>query len=351
MTPRPPSPSNATDDTRTRPGDASLEGDPANGPSPRNERLTVSPRAYRRFTFAALVLLGIIVVTGAAVRLTGSGLGCEDWPRCSDTEVIGSLSGHQGVEQANRLFTGAVSVAVAAAVLGALRRRPYRPELTRWAWSLVAGVVAQIVWGGVTVLTDLHPAVVIGHFLISMVLVWAATVLHVRAGAADEAGGPQPSDPALAPRVGVAARAVGAALTLVLLTGPVVTGAGPHAGDADAPRFGFNITSVVRLHSATAWLLVGAVIWLAVEAARGRDRALIFRAQIIVILTLAQGALGYTQYALGVPPVLVAAHIAGVTVLVAAITRMALLSPAPSGGAGETAPGTATRLQPGSVEA
>lgn len=93
-------------------------------------RQPVSPRAYRRFTFAALLLLGIIVLTGAAVRLTGSGLGCADWPRCSDTEIIGTLSGHQGVEQANRLFTGAVSVAVAAAVLGAVRRRPYRRNLT-----------------------------------------------------------------------------------------------------------------------------------------------------------------------------------------------------------------------------
>lgn len=331
MTPRQPSSSSTidgSDDQQAIHDDAATGGGPAQTGS--TERFTVSPRAYRRFTFAALVLLGIIVVTGAAVRLTGSGLGCEDWPRCSDTEVIGTLTGHQGIEQANRLFTGAVSVAVAAAVLGALRRRPYRADLTRWAWSLVAGVVAQIVWGGVTVLTDLNPAVVIGHFLISMVLVWAATVLHVRAGAADEAGGPVPTERWAMPQVSRAAATVGGALVLVLLTGPVVTGAGPHAGDVDAPRFGFNITTVVRLHSATAWLLVAAVVWLAFEAARSRDRPTIFRAQIIVLLTLAQGAVGYTQYALGVPPVLVAAHIAGVTLLVAAITRMALLSPGPS---------------------
>jgi cytochrome c oxidase assembly protein subunit 15 len=294
-------------------------------------RQPVSPRAYRRFTFAALLLLGIIVLTGAAVRLTGSGLGCADWPRCSDTEVIGTLSGHQGVEQANRLFTGAVSVAVAAAVLGAVRRRPYRRSLTVWAWSLVAGVVAQIVWGGVTVLTDLNPAVVIGHFLISMVLVWSATVLHVRAGDADGAGGPSPVKPGALPRVSVAARSAGAALALVVLTGPVVTGTGPHAGDATAPRFGFNLTSVVRLHSLTAWLLVGAVVWLAIEAGRSGDGPTIFRAQIIVLLTLAQGAIGYTQYALGVPPVLVAAHIVGVTLLVVAVTRLVLLTPVTPG--------------------
>ena len=294
------------------------------------ERWTVSPRAYRRFTFAALLLLGIIVLTGAAVRLTGSGLGCEDWPRCSDTEVIGELSGAQGSEQANRLFTGAVSVAVIAAVLGALRRRPYRRNLTLWAWSLVAGVVAQIVWGGVTVLTDLNPAVVIGHFLISMVLVWSATVLHVRAGSLDDAGGPMPKPVGAFPRVTAATWAAGGALLAVLVTGPIATGTGPHAGDANAPRFGFNISSVVRVHSATAWLLVGAVVWLAFEAARSKDGPTIFRTQVIVLLTLAQGAVGYTQYALGVPPVLVAAHIVGVTLLVVAITRTALLTPGPA---------------------
>ncbi|MEZ5382110.1 MAG: COX15/CtaA family protein [Microthrixaceae bacterium] len=304
-------------------------GAPAPTPSdpPAPVGWTVSPRLYRRFTFAALLLLGIIVVTGAAVRLTGSGLGCEDWPNCSDTEVIGALSGHQGIEQANRLFTGAVSVAVVAAVLGALRRRPYRRDLTLWAWSLVAGVVAQIVWGGVTVLTELNPAVVIGHFLISMVLVWAATVLHVRAGSADEAGGPSPPDSGGSPPLNAAGWTVAGALVAVVLTGPIVTGTGPHAGDPDAPRFGFQLTSVARLHSATAWALVAAVIWLAVVAVRSGDRPTIFRVQLVVLLTLAQGALGYTQYALGVPPLLVVAHIAGVTLLVVAVCRMLLLAP------------------------
>ena len=243
--------------------------------------------------------------------------------------MIGELSGAKGIEQANRLFTGAVSVAVVAAVLGALRRRPYRRDLTMWAWSLVGGVVAQIVWGGVTVLTDLNPAVVIGHFLISMVLVWSATVLHVRAGSLDGAGGPLPKPAGALPRVTSAAWAAGGALLAVLLTGPIATGTGPHAGDANAPRFGFNISSVVRVHSATAWLLVGAVVWLAVEAARSKDGPTIFRTQVIVLLALAQGAVGYTQYALGVPPVLVAAHIVGVTLLVVAITRTALLTPGP----------------------
>lgn len=132
------------------------------------------------------------------------------------------------------------------------------------------------------------------------------------------------------PRVTAATWAAGGALLAVLVTGPIATGTGPHAGDANAPRFGFNISSVVRVHSATAWLLVGAVVWLAFEAARSKDGPTIFRTQVIVLLTLAQGAVGYTQYALGVPPVLVAAHIVGVTLLVVAITRTALLTPGPA---------------------
>nr|WP_287393340.1 ATP-dependent Clp protease adaptor ClpS [Candidatus Microthrix sp.] len=157
-------------------------------------------------------------------------------------------------------------------------------------------MVAQIVWGGVTVLTDLNPAVVIGHFLISMVLVWSATVLHARR-IARRRRRPDAKAGRRSSAVTAATWAAGGALLAVLVTGPIATGTGPHAGDANAPRFGFNISSVVRVHSATAWLLVGAVVWLAFEAARSKDGPTIFRTQVIVLLTLAQGAVGYTQYA------------------------------------------------------
>ncbi len=158
----------------------------------RASEFRIGPSRYHKITLAAVAALAIIVVTGAAVRLTGSGLGCTDWPNCTDDRLVAPLEFHPMVEFVNRLFTGVVSVAVAAAVLGAYRRTPFRADLVRWSWGLVAGVVAQIVWGGLTVWSHLHPAVVSGHFLISMVLMWNAVTLAHRAGIADNAVGRPP---------------------------------------------------------------------------------------------------------------------------------------------------------------
>jgi cytochrome c oxidase assembly protein subunit 15 len=124
----------------------------------------LQPARYRTITIAALVALCVIVVSGAAVRLTGSGLGCDDWPNCNDTKLVDVSTGHAAVEQVNRLFTGVVAVAVIGAVLGSVVRVPRRRDLTRLSLGLVAGVIAQIVLGGITVLTDLHPVSVMGHF-------------------------------------------------------------------------------------------------------------------------------------------------------------------------------------------
>ena len=148
--------------------------------------MTLSPARYRTITFAALFLLGAIIVTGAAVRLTGSGLGCDDWPRCSSTKFIDVSSKHAAIEQVNRLFTGLVSVAVIAAVLGSIRAGTAPADLTWLSLGLVGGVLAQIVLGGITVLVDLHPLAVQGHMLVSLVLVANAVVLVHRAGQPDD---------------------------------------------------------------------------------------------------------------------------------------------------------------------
>ncbi|HNJ23807.1 MAG TPA: COX15/CtaA family protein, partial [Microthrixaceae bacterium] len=147
--------------------------------------MTLEPRTYRRIVAIALALLCAIVVTGAAVRLSGSGLGCDDWPNCSSERVIEFGNPNQTIEQVNRLFTGLVSLSVAAAVLGSIRRRPYRRDLVVLSWGLVAGVIGQIVLGGITVLVGLHPAAVAGHFLLSMILVADAVVLLWRSGQPD----------------------------------------------------------------------------------------------------------------------------------------------------------------------
>src|SRR3954471_11543915 len=159
----------------------------------------ISPGVYRRVTLAALVALGVIVVTGAAVRLTGSGVGCPDWPNCD----AGHLSPHRdsryhgAVEFVNRTFTGLVSVVVIVAVLGSLVRRPRRADLTWLSLGLVVGVMGQIVLGGLTVIYGLSPPWVMAHFLVSMLLVADAVVLHHRAGLPDGA----PVLPAVSARV------------------------------------------------------------------------------------------------------------------------------------------------------
>ncbi|HVT76269.1 MAG TPA: COX15/CtaA family protein [Acidimicrobiales bacterium] len=270
----------------------------------------VSPPAYRRATLAALVLLTVIVVTGAAVRLTDSGLGCSDWPNCDRHHLIRVSSFHQSVEQGNRLFTGLVVVAVVVAVLGSIRRVPKRQDLVWLSWGLVVGVVGQIVLGGISVLTHLNPYAVAAHFLLSIALVTDAVVLHYRAS----------DPPPHPPRETRLSTAVVAAALAVIALGTVVTGTGPHGGDEHAHRFQFVLTDVARIHSLFVWLLVGLTILLAV---RTRNRAV----YALLAVEVLQGAVGYTQYFLGVPPGLVAVHIVGVlAVWIAALRSKLALS-------------------------
>lgn len=265
----------------------------------------VSPSAYRRATLAALLLLTIIVVTGAAVRLTNSGLGCSDWPNCNETKLISVSSFHETIEQTNRLFTGLVTIAVVAAVLGSVRREPKRKDLIWLSWGLVGGVMAQIVLGGITVLFDLNPALVACHFLVSIVLVTNAVVLHHRA--ADAPPGPSASE--LSRKVGNVL--LGAAL-IAIMAGTVVTGTGPHGGDEKAPRFQLVMTDVVRVHSILVWVLVAVTIYMAIRLRREGASPLAQKAVVVLLLAeVAQGAIGYTQYFTGVPPLLVGFHIVG----------------------------------------
>ncbi len=273
-------------------------------------QLRLTPRVYRRITLLALVALGIIVVTGAAVRLTGSGLGCSTWPRCEHDSFVprGATGYHGSIEFVNRLFTGVVSVAVILAVLGSLFRVPRRRDLTWWSLSLVAGVVAQIVLGGLTVLFDLAPPFVMGHFLVSAVLVGCAVVLHHKAGQPD--GGER--RPVATPEIRVLAKALFAAACVVLVTGTAVTGSGPHGGSADVRRLDFFLPDITRVHSLAVWLLLAGTVWALVLTRRGGASPVVERAlRTLVIVEVAQGAVGYTQYFTGVPEGLVAIHVLG----------------------------------------
>ena len=284
-------------------------------------RLRLTPRAYRTITVLALVALATIVITGAAVRLTGSGLGCTDWPECEEGQFFAELDSPNAMaEFTNRLFTGVVSIAVILAVLGSLARRPRRRDLTWLSVGLVVGVIAQIVWGGVTVWSELAPQMVMGHFLISSALLADAVVLVVRAGSGGaptgwavgrDPSGP-PEDPTRAPTAARLSRVLVAVGTLVLVTGTVVTNTGPHAGDEDARRFGFEIVTVARIHSASVWALLVltlATLWVAYRS--GAPERVRRRGALLVAAILAQGAVGYVQYATGVPAWLVGVHVLG----------------------------------------
>ena len=275
--------------------------------------------AYTRLTRFALWALTAIVVTGTAVRLTGSGLGCEDWPTCSEDRFVADLEYHALVEFVNRLFTGVVAIAVIAAVLGSIRRRPRRSDLTVLSLGLVAGVLAQVGLGALLVLSELDPRFTMGHFLLSMVLLWNAAVLDVRARqpSTGPAGG-RPLDGATR-LMRWAVLAVGAVL---LVSGTLVTGAGPHAGDTRAERLPLLVREVARIHSIIALVLLGMVVWTwwRLRAAGSADRARMGR---VAVLLAVQGAVGYTQYFTGVPVLLVGIHVALASVTWIEIVKVA----------------------------
>jgi cytochrome c oxidase assembly protein subunit 15 len=279
-------------------------------------------------TLAAVAFLAVIVVTGATVRLTGSGLGCTDWPACTrghlaPTQIDGAPA---MIEFLNRLVTGIVSAAVIVAVLGSLVRQPRRRDLTLLSWGLVAGVVAQIVLGGMVVLFDLSPRLVMGHFVLSMLIVWNAVVLHHRAGRPDGRVVPIVSD-----TVRTLVRMLVGAAALVVLTGTVVTASGPHAGDDQAQRLDFVVRDVARIHSVAVLLLLAMLLVTLRELWRERAPAAVRDAgTVLLVAVVAQGAVGYTQYFTGVPALLVGVHIVGALAVWIAAIRLNLVCSGPA---------------------
>ena len=294
-------------------------------------RWRVSPRRVRTLAVAALLALAAIVVTGAAVRLTGSGLGCSDWPLCEQDQPVPALDFHAWVEFGNRLVTGLVSAAVIGAVLGATRRSPRWPVLVWLAWALVAGVVAQILVGAVTVLTHLSAPVVGVHFLLSMVLVAAATTLVVRAGEDPAGDGSPPA--ARAPRTDargdLGIRFLAGWIWVVSVTGVVLTSAGPHRGDPDVQPIDVHIPTVARIHGASVVIFLVVVVALLVRERRRGEPTLVGALELVLGIAIAQAGIGYLQYFTDVPVLLVATHVAGATALFWAVTRLWAMRTAP----------------------
>jgi cytochrome c oxidase assembly protein subunit 15 len=287
--------------------------------SPARPLRTADPRPsswLRRAALASLVANIGIVVTGGVVRLTGSGLGCPTWPRCSETSFVPhrAMGVHSAIEFSNRLLTFAVAfVAIATFVLA---WRSGRPAVRRLALLLALGVPAQAVIGGISVLTDLNPWVVSVHLLVSTAMVGVAVVLLRRVGEGD--GPPVASVPSGFVWLTRALFAVGWA---VLYVGTVVTGSGPHAGDVQAPRNGLDPRALSQLHADLVFLLIGLTVALVLVVHTAGAPALLRRAaSVLLAVELAQGLVGFVQYATDLPVVLVAFHLLGAALVSAALS-------------------------------
>ncbi|MEJ7775163.1 MAG: COX15/CtaA family protein [Nocardioidaceae bacterium] len=276
----------------------------------------------KRFAIATLVANIVIVVTGSAVRLTGSGLGCPTWPRCTSQSFVvqDALGVHGVIEFGNRLLTF-VLVAIAVATWAvALRHQPRRSSLRRIATVLAVGIPAQAVLGGVTVLTDLNPYVVALHLLLSLAMIGVAVVFLRRIDEED-----RPPRPTVPHAVVVLTRVLFGVTWTVLYVGTVVTGSGPHAGDADSPRTGLRPAAVSQLHAELVFLLVGLTVGVLVafSVTTAPERAL--RAvRWLLGIELAQGLVGFVQYFTDLPIVLVGLHVLGAALVSACATWVLL---------------------------
>lgn len=266
-----------------------------------------------------LFLQSALVITGGAVRVTGSGLGCPTWPECtpgSYTPVPGQAEGqlHAWIEFGNRLLTFALFFAAVATFIAIFRAG--RRDLRFLGATQILGILGQGVLGGITVLTKLNPLAVASHLLLSILLIAAATSLHsrrhhpyVRTSSSD-----------------MQISRVSAVHTflafLAIAIGTLVTGSGPHAGDVDAPRLDFAITTITRIHSASVWLLMTTSIYFLLRKNLNFETKRWLR--LFIVLAIGQGALGYIQYFLGVPEGLVALHLLGSVLVWIAAWRVRL---------------------------
>ena len=280
-------------------------------------------KSVRRLAVASLIGQTLLVLTGGAVRLTSSGLGCPTWPRCTDTSLVNTpeMGIHGFIEFGNRLLTFALAAIAALMLVYLWNLRKERRDLFLLALGLLASIPAQAVIGGITVLTNLNPWVVGLHFLVSMALVVLATLLVNRAFGRTG----RFRTAALAALPGVM-RPVTAAVALfsavAVMLGVVVTGAGPHAGDADAPRNGLDWDLFSHIHAVPAYLVTaGTLVALALVLLRRITGPIRTAVLGLLGVTVLQAVIGFTQYYNGIPALLVAAHMLGAAMLMGAATN------------------------------
>ena len=277
-----------------------------------------SPATVSRLALANAIANGAIVVTGGLVRLTGSGLGCPTWPRCTDESFVATpeLAAHGAIEFGNRLLTFVLTAIAIATVVVVWRsaRRDLRPL----AAISFLGIPAQALLGGVTVLTGLNPWTVAAHFLVSMVLVAVATTLWLRSRE------PGVGQPLLRRPLELLVLGIAGVTAAVLVLGTVVTGAGPHSGDKNAAdRMDFDPETVSQLHADLVFLLVGLTVALLLALHASDTAGRIRRAvRDLLVVQLAQGLVGFVQYFTDLPIALVLVHMIGAVLITAFTARL-----------------------------
>lgn len=309
------------------------------------DRWTPDPRTVRRAALAALVMSVVIVVTGGAVRLTGSGLGCPTWPTCTDDSLTTTraMGLHGVIEFGNRMLTYVLCAAVGWAIVAARSRKPWRRDLTRLGWAQFWVVMGNAVLGGIVVLVGLNPYTVAAHFLLSTALITVATVMWQRTREGD-------AEPR--PLVGGAVRqlvwSLVAAAGLLIVAGTVVTGAGPHAGDSsEVARIPLDWEMIAKLHAVLAWIVVTLTfaLWFILKAVDA-PKAPLSRTRDLFLILLAQGVIGYVQYFTHLPEALVALHMLGSCLIWIATLRV-LLSLRERPASPAEIPGPATEISVG----
>jgi cytochrome c oxidase assembly protein subunit 15 len=268
----------------------------------------------------------VIVLSGAAVRLTGSGLGCPDWPTCFHGRISGSWSIHPFIEYANRMVTVTLVILTAVAFLAALARTPRRRDLIGLSGALIGGVVADAVLGGFVVYSKLNPWLVSLHMLLSLAMVVVGAVLYHRS---KYVYGPGARADVRDPHFQTIARLLWIPFVVLVTTGTMTTGSGPHAGSSQgqlhARRLPFALSSAAWVHSLAAVLFIGLVLGLLATIWRtSAPQPLQLGVRRLVLISLLQAAIGVSQYLTHLPVVLVELHVAGAVSLTIGVTQFHL---------------------------
>lgn len=302
------------------------------------------PHTVRRAAMSAVVMAVLIVVTGGAVRLTGSGLGCPTWPKCTDESLTATseMGIHGVIEFTNRMLTYVLCAAVGWAIIAARCAKPWRHSLTRLGWAQFWVVMGNAVLGGIVVLVGLNPYTVAAHFLLSTALLTIAMVTWQRV---------REGDAAPRPLVGKAVSQLTWLLVVVagllITVGTVVTGAGRHAGDSsDVHRIPIDWKMITQLHADLAWAVVALTValWFVLKAVDAPVGPL-HRARDLFLVLLSQGLIGYVQYFTDTPEVLVGLHMLGSCLVWIAVVRVLLsLRERPVAGSPTTTPRSETAV-------